>query len=143
MRKVSISFSCLVFLLCKHVNSLQLLTHIVHALQLDTVDFRGMTIGMGTSISRNDVAFGKQHASSTLPGGQIETSHFRRSSTEQFVLDAELAVQTKLELLRGRYWRETGAGARIGTRPGKFDLDVVVYKDVITRIKSGEFGFSR
>ena len=102
-----------------------------------------MTIGMGACISRNDVAYGRQHQSSTLPGGQIETSHYRVSNTEQFIYDAELAVQIALEDRRGRYWRETGAGARIGTRPGKFELVVVVYKNMITRIKSGEFGFSR
>jgi len=107
------------------------------------VEFEGMSIGRGTNISLNDIAFGTQAGLSDLPGGQIVTHSFVAKGSEQWALDAEKEEQIKHEKDSGRVWRVTAAGKRIGTEPGEFEFIAVIYKDVIPRIKSGELGFSR
>ena len=102
-----------------------------------------MSIGGGTNLSLNGIAFGTQAGPSDLPGGQITTHSLVVEGIEQWILDAEKQEQIKHAEDGGRVWRVAAAGKRIGTEPGKFQFVAVIYKRVIPRIKSGEFGFSR
>jgi len=59
--------------------------------------------------------------------------------TEQPVLDCELAIQKASKKMVGELFK-TGAGQRIGSRGGKYAVDVTVFEKVIPLIRNGNLG---
>jgi hypothetical protein len=63
--------------------------------------------------------------------------------SEQTALDCELAAQKAFENKLGRLWKVTGNGKRIGSEPGDFGVQGVVYKNVIHLIKQRVLVFNK
>lgn len=62
---------------------------------------------------------------------------------EQTALDCELTAQKAFENMPGRLWKRTGSGQRIGSEPGDFGVEGVVYKNVIHLIKQRVLAFNK